>query len=119
MARMIAFIGMLVVALYSSNADAQQNPDFTLINATGYTIDQVYASRPRSNSWGDDIMGKGQLEDGQYVKITFGTSACNWDLKVVYDDKDTSVWENVNLCSISKLTLHWDRKAGQTRAVPD
>jgi hypothetical protein len=119
MMRMMALTGLLAVALYSGKADAQQNPNFTLVNATGYTIDQVFASRPRNNSWGDDILGQGQLEDGQYVEITFNTNACRWDLKVVYDDNDTSVWENVNLCQISKLTLFWDRKAGQTRAVPE
>lgn len=34
------------------------------------------------------------------VKITFNADACNWDLKIVYDDDSTAIWSNVNLCKI-------------------
>jgi hypothetical protein len=98
---------------------AQSAPDFMLVNATGYTIDEVYVSRPNANGWGKDIMGTNALEDGRNVKITFNTDACSWDIKVVYDDQDETVWSNVNLCKINKLTLYWDKKAGNTRAVPE
>src|ERR1700712_1949534 len=63
---------------------AQSSPDFTLVNSTGYTINEVYVSRPKNDSWGNDVMGKDALEDGKNVKITFNTDACTWDLKVVY-----------------------------------
>jgi hypothetical protein len=62
---------------------------------------------------------QGQPEDGKKVDITFksGSSACQFDLKVVYDDDDTATWNDVNLCDLSKIHRHWDKKAGVTRAT--
>ncbi len=92
--------------------------DFTMYNNTGYTIDKVFVSAVGKTTWGSDILGRDKLDDGENVAITFksGTSACNYDLKVVYDDDDTAVWSDVNLCELSKIHLHWDKKAGTTRA---
>ena len=46
-------------------------------------------------------------------------SVCKWDMKVKYNDGDTAEWSNLNLCSIDKVTLFWDRKNQTTRAVTE
>jgi hypothetical protein len=116
--RPIALAGILCLAGAAAQA-AQQ--DFTLYNVTGYTIDKVFVSSVGQNSWGSDLMGSGQLEDGKKVDVSFneGGRGCNYDLKVVYDDEDTAEWGNVNLCELSKIHLHWDKKAGTTTATSD
>jgi hypothetical protein len=95
--------------------------DFTLINSTGYVIVSVYVSPSSSSNWGPDVLGAAVLPAGQQAAITFpeGTQGCAWDLKVTYDDNDSSEWTNVNLCSISRVTLFWNRQAGTTRAVAE
>jgi hypothetical protein len=92
--------------------------DFALYNETGYTIDKVFVSPSGKTTWGSDILGTGQLGDGNKVNVTFknGNTVCEYDLKVVYDDDDTAVWSSLNLCDLSKIHLHYDRKAGVTRA---
>ena len=59
--------------------------------------------------------------NGDHVHITFekGERGCTYDLKVVYDDNDLSEWGKIDLCSISKIAIYWDRKAGTTRAVAE
>ena len=98
---------------------AQQ--DFTLVNKTGYGIDSVYVSKADSNSWEEDVMGRDTLDDGEHVNISFekGSRGCRYDLMVKYSDGDKSEWHNVDLCSISRISLFWDRKAGTTRAVAE
>ncbi len=93
--------------------------DFSLYNDTGYTIDKVFVSAVGKATWGADIMGTGSLDAGNKVDITFksGTAACSFDLKVVYDDNDTATWSDVDLCTLSKIHLHWDKNAGVTRAT--
>lgn len=93
--------------------------DFTLYNVTGYTIEKVFVSAVGKATWGSDILGQDRLDDGDNVAITFknGTRACEYDLKVVYDDDNSAVWSGVNLCELSKIHLHWDKKAGATRAT--
>jgi hypothetical protein len=113
-AAFFCFTGSGLVGMAANAADQ----DFTLYNATGYTIDKVFVSEVGKTTWGADIMGQGSLDDGSKVEITFkgGTGGCSYDLKVVYDDDDTATWSNVNLCELSKIHLHWDKKAGVTRA---
>ena len=95
--------------------------DFSLYNETGYTISKVFVSSVGKTTWGSDILGQGQLDDSKKVDITFkgGSDECQFDLKVVYDDDDTATWSGVDLCNLSKIHLHWDKKAGVTRATSD
>ncbi len=109
-----------VFALHSGPALAG-NQDFSLLNRTGYQIDEVYVSRATSRNWGEDVMGKDALEDGHSVKITFTApaSACSWDMKVKYNDGDEATWKGLNLCNTNKVTLFWDKKNEVTRAVTE
>ncbi|MDD3610059.1 MAG: hypothetical protein PHI49_09950 [Halothiobacillaceae bacterium] len=92
--------------------------DFTLVNRTGYTINEVYVSPISSDAWEEDIMGRDQLANGESVDIHFskGAKGCKWDLKVTYEDKEEAEWEGFDLCSVSKIVLRYDRKKGETWA---
>ena len=107
-------------AAQCGTAEAGQQ-DFTLLNRTGYQIDEVYVSRSSSRNWGGDVMGSDALEDGRSVNITFNApdSVCRWDMKVKYSDGDEATWNSLNLCNISKVTLFWDKKKEVTRAVTE
>ncbi|HQS10012.1 MAG: argininosuccinate lyase [Rhizobiales bacterium 24-66-13] len=96
--------------------------DFVLVNKTGYDISHVYVSPVKSDDWEEDVLGKDVLEDGDTWTIKFNrsTNACKWDLKVVYDDDDsTAVWKNIDLCSVSKITIRYNRKSDTTSATFD
>lgn len=110
----------LLAATFSLPAFAGEQ-DFKLINKTGYQIDEVYVSRASSSSWGKDMMGRDALAADESVNLTFNApaNACKWDMKVKYNDGDTAEWTNLNLCSIDKVTLFWDRKNQTTRAVTE
>ena len=86
--------------------------DFTLVNKTGYQIDDVYVSPTKADEWGKDIMGKDALADGEKVDITFphGGEKCKFDIKVKYNDGDSAEWGDVDLCEYNAITLHWDGK---------
>lgn len=95
--------------------------DFTLLNKTGYQIDSVFVSETSNRHWGEDVMGRDTLDNGDSVHIRFNKSAdaCNWDLRVKYNDGDQATWNNLNLCNISKVTLFWDRRNQTTRATTE
>lgn len=111
-------LGCLLLVPFGAQAADQ---DFTLVNRTGYDIDQVYVSSSASNSWGKDVLGDDVLEDRRTSNITFppGTRGCKWDLRVVYSDGDKAEWRGINLCNISKVTLYYNRKNDETRAVTE
>jgi hypothetical protein len=103
-------------------AHAAGKQDFILVNKTGYDISHVYVSPVKSDDWEEDVLGKDVLEDGDAWTIKFNrsTSTCKWDLKVVYaDDDSTAVWKNIDLCSVSKITIRYNRKSDTTSATFD
>ncbi len=99
------------------HAQESQN-DFTLVNKTGYTIEEVYVSAAKTNSWEEDILGQDVLKNGEEVNIKFTPKASvgKYDLKVVYDDKEEAIWNDFDLTTINKITIHYDRKSGETSA---
>lgn len=109
---------VVAALLGSSNAVAAGKQDFTVVNQTGYDIDEIYVSPSKSNDWEDDVMGRDVLANGQSVEIEFSKreNACSYDLKVVYSDQDEAEWENFDLCTVSSITLHYSRKSGDTWA---
>lgn len=121
MRRVFVLLVLLLGTSFQTKLAQAGSQDFTLINRTGYQIDEVYVSRVRNRDWGHDVMGRRTLGDGRSVDITFDAPdrACRWDLKVVYNDGDEAVWNDLNLCDINKVSLFWDRHNQTTRAVTD
>ena len=103
----VLIAGIAVVALLSTSVAASQdkNLDFKLINSTGLGIDKVFLSPTSSEKWGEDVMGRDVLKNGESVDIKFHSSEteCKWDLKVVDEEKDSITWTGLNLCSTESI----------------
>jgi hypothetical protein len=110
-----------VASFLSATAALAGDQDFTLTNKTGYTISEVYVSPSKSSEWEEDVLGQAVLADGDNVEIKFSraTTSCKWDLKVVYDDKETAEWDGFDLCTISKISISYNRKSGETWATSE
>jgi len=93
--------------------------DFKLHNRTGYEIKEVYLSPPKEKSWGNDILGTGTLGDDQSANVSFhsGTTACKWEMKVVFSDGESAEWDAFDLCETNKISLFY--KNSQTSAVAE
>ena len=115
---MLACVGAVMGCTALLRAEGTDN-NFTLVNKTGYTLDKVFVSPHDTKEWGEDIMGKDVVPDGESVHITFHpkADASIFDLKVVYkDDNSEVVWQNLELPKINKLTIHYDHKENKTSA---
>lgn len=113
-------LSALFILAAAHGASAQEaKQDFTLVNATGYTIDQVFVAPTKSDDWEEDVLGRDQLANKEYVNIHFARAnkTCLWDLKVVYDDNTAAEWTKFDLCSVSKITIKYDRASDTTSAV--
>ncbi|MCX6557862.1 MAG: hypothetical protein NTW95_10600 [Candidatus Aminicenantes bacterium] len=98
---------LLVLSLPVYSADQ----DFTLVNATGVTIDEVYVSPVSAKDWQEDVLGEDVLEDGEKVDISFSRDeeVCAWDI-MVKDTEGTEIyWRNIDLCAHSRITLHCEK----------
>ena len=119
----ITVIAAAAVAALSGSAFAQEaKQDFRLVNSTGYEIKEVYVSPSKSTDWEEDILGDGVLgnQDGREIHFHRATKTCHWDLKVVYTvDSSSAVWTDIDLCSVEKITIHYDKDADKTTAAFD
>ena len=81
--------------------------DFELVNNTGVVIDKLFVSPTGAGKWGEDVLGKDQLEDDQSVEIKFHPSeeAEYWDLKIVDTEGNEVVWKKLKLTQIAKITI--------------
>ena len=123
MKRMMIAIGFAALTAVFGAAQAQEaKQDFSLVNRTGYEIKEVYVSPSKSSDWEEDILGDGVLEDKGARNIHFhrSTTSCHWDLKVVYTvDSSSAIWEAIDLCTVEKITIHYDKDAEKTSATFD
>jgi len=111
-----AALGAWAIAGTSALAGEQ---DFSLLNATGYEISELYVAPSQSDDWQEDVLGQDTLGDGQKANVSFSrdADACDWDLKVVYsDDNSSAEWRGVNLCELSAVTIKYDHDSGETSA---
>jgi len=112
-----AVIGLAVPALAD---DAKQ--DFELVNKTGYDLRSIYIGPSSSDHWSPVTVDQPSITDGMTVNVHFnsGTKTCHWDLKVVYSDDDSSaVWQKIDLCTVEKITIHYNRDKDVTSATFD
>lgn len=113
----MAAIGLLVTVAPVTKAESQM--DFTLVNATGYQINEIYVSPSASDEWGENILDA-VLEDGNYATVTFQPEADDtqsWDLMVTWDDDSPNTyWRGFKLAEIHKITLKYNRAADETSA---
>lgn len=108
-AAVVAALAM-AFAIIPTTGRADSALDFTLVNDTGYTLDKGFVSPTKADEWGEDIMGKDQVPDGKSVKIHFTRAHeehARWDLKVVFTDGESRYWTDLDLSSISEITIHY------------
>jgi hypothetical protein len=107
-----------LVSILAGGSALAGDADFTLVNRTGYTLREVYISPSSKNSWGNDRLGQGYLENGKSRLFKFSDdSACDKDLQVVFDENGAKVvWQDVDVCEIRKITLKYDRSTNTVSA---
>jgi hypothetical protein len=100
---------------------AGPNLDFDLINKTGYTINGLFVAPTKEKTWGENILGRDILKNGETLEISFdpGEKTKKWDIYVTWDgyDSDEDVfWTGFDLSAISEITLFYDAKKNKTWA---
>jgi hypothetical protein len=97
----------LIAGLVASPAFAE-NRSVTIVNETGFTMTNFYASNTGEGTWQEDILGDDTLPSGAQVSINFddATGYCMFDFKAVFDDGDELIREEVNVCEIGTFTYN-------------
>jgi hypothetical protein len=98
----LAFSMMLIPPVF-----AQGKQDFTLVNRSGITINELYVGPTKSDDWGNDILGEGTLDNNRQRNIVFSprTKAARWDIQIVDENGKKHTKYDLNLLEISEITV--------------
>ncbi len=117
-ARYLAPIMAAALACATASAARAGSQDFTLVNRTGYPITSIYVTEVGNLSWGNDVMARDTLFAGESVRVSFDrdTAVCRWNVLVKYRDDTRAVWNDLDLCSLTRFSLFWDPRTLETVA---
>lgn len=105
--KLVLLAGLMTLLPPLAPASTPAVQDYAVINKTGMTLTHLYLSPNNDDKWGDDILGKDVLADGEECGIEFDPDdeECSYDIKVV-DSKDIA-WTvtDVDLCKYTKVTF--------------
>lgn len=79
---------------------------FRLANQSSYDIVEFYASPSDVGNWEQDILGDDILPSGDTVQVTIadGREQCEYDLRFVFEDGDTTE-DTADLCEIGTYAV--------------
>lgn len=102
-----ARVGITALALVALPAAASaQDRVVEIVNETGVTMMEFYASNVDRSDWEEDILGMDVLDSGYSVDIDIddGSGQCLFDFRAVFADGEEVVDEAVNVCEVAVFT---------------
>jgi hypothetical protein len=92
--------------LAAGPALAQQNdPSFRVTNNASATLNEIYVSSSRDNSWGPDRLGDRALRPGGSYVVRLPTGQCVNDIRVVFANGQAMERKGVNTCRLTDLVF--------------
>jgi hypothetical protein len=113
---------LAVALLLAAGSAAAQHTSFLLINGTAYPISQLAVSETDFNFWTPNVLRPPPIKAGERRQVTFEAPVtyCQADLQVGFADGGApAVWRNLNLCTLTRIKLVYDRTTGMTTASYD
>jgi len=109
----------LTIAAMLLPARAADERDFTIVNGTGYELSFIGVNPPGDNDFGDNELGSGLADGGSVlVKFNGADKGCFWNIKVKWTGYAEQVFfEGLDLCSITTVTLQYERESKKTTAM--
>lgn len=99
--------GLAALALVAMSGMATaQNRVVEIVNDTGLTMMEFYASNVDRGSWEEDILGADVLPSGYSVDIDIddGSGQCLFDFRAVFEDGSEADDYRVNVCELATFT---------------
>jgi len=109
MGKKTAIIGLAAVTfLVATGAAMALDRHVKIINNSAYDIREFYASNVGTRNWEEDILGRDVLPSGYSVNVNIDDRSgyCKYDFRAIFEDGESVITENVNVCQIREFTYH-------------
>lgn len=81
------------------------DPSFRLVNRGRSEINEVYVSATGDDDWGEDRLGDDTVAKGASRVIQMPRGQCRYDVRVVFDDGNSTEKRNLDLCKLTDLRV--------------
>lgn len=83
-----------------------QERSVQIVNQSGFTITNFYASTLGAADWQEDVLGGQAVGSGQSATVNFAdTGDCTYSFRAVFDDGDEAV-QDIDVCSVTSVTYN-------------
>ena len=83
-----------------------QERSVQIVNQSGFTITNFYASTLGAADWQEDVLGGQAVGTGQSAVVNFADSGdCTYSFRAVFDDGDEAV-QDIDVCSVTSVTYN-------------
>ncbi|WP_133821926.1 hypothetical protein [Tahibacter aquaticus] len=109
MNKLSGFLLASVAVLAASTASASENDsNVVLTNKSAWAIHELYFSPTTSREWGQDQLGDKTIENGDTFTLN-GVPCGAYDVRVVDEDGDECILEDVGLCAVKDTWVITDK----------
>ena len=89
---------LLALCVAAPSFAASSDSDVIIVNKSSWSIHELYFSPVDDDEWGDDQLGAQTIEPGEKFTLS-GVPCDSWDVRVVDEEGDACVVEDVALCA--------------------
>jgi hypothetical protein len=102
-----AFVALLAVLAPNMASAQRYDRRMEIVNDTGRTLRELYATNTGTKNWGRDHLGQGVIPQGGRYVIDFndGTGYCVFDFRAVLDNGIPIERYRINVCTDSVLIV--------------
>jgi len=105
------YLSLLVLLLFTATVYAQDLPQITIVNNTGYVITQVFISSSGDGSWGVNRLLEASLLRGHSVTLDFPfplDAANRYNIRLTDSDGDTYTKINIRTSNHNRIVFTID-----------
>ena len=118
---MLRSLAVAALCLGATEGVAQET-SFLLINGTSYAISQMSVSPNDLGFWTPNVLHGPPIRPGERRQVTFNapTTYCQADMRIGFADGGAPVvWQYLNICTLRRIKLMYDRMSGVPTASYD
>lgn len=109
MKRLVAIVYGVVAALATAISPAfADGREMQIINQTGFEIIEFYSAHKDEADWGENLLVDLPIggDDVRVLDLEDGSGYCLYSFRVIFDDGEELISEDINICDLSMFTYY-------------
>jgi hypothetical protein len=103
----LGFGAIAAIALSASSAFAEGR-EMRIVNQTGFEIVEFFSLHKGEVDWGEDQLMGSPIggDDERLIDLDDGSGYCLFSFRVIFDDGEELVSEDINVCDLTTFTYY-------------